>query len=293
MFTTLSFGEVLWDVFPDYKKPGGSPANLAYHLHCLGNKSVLLSRVGDDKDGNELIDFLKSKGLSTDYIQIDKNLPTGRVTVQIDEHNEPSYTIHQPSAWDHITLENISTEFLKSLDAICFASLSQRNNISADSIRQILSATAEDCLKVFDLNLRPPFIDRASILKTIEQSDVIKMNEEEFRTIGEWTGSQNPAEYLLSNDPSKMIVLTLGEKGSAMYTADGYIENPAFPINNKGDFVGVGDAFLACFTHLVLKKEKPECLLELANRYAACVASKKGGMPDLPAEILELINSPA
>ncbi len=291
MFTTLSFGEVLWDVFPDYKKPGGSPANLAYHLHCLGNKSVLLSQIGDDTDGEDLVDFLKSKGQKTDHIQKDKNLPTGRVTVKIDEHNEPSYTIHQPSAWDNITTENVSPELIRSLDAICFASLSQRKQVSADSLNYLLSSASTDCLKVFDVNLRPPFIDRELILNLIKQSDVIKVNEDEFWKIGEWLQTQNAAEEILKNDPSKIIILTLGASGSAMYTSEGYYEQPAFPISGEGDFVGVGDAFLACFTHLVLNGEKHDRILKLSNRYAAYVASEKGGMPDIPSNILEKMRS--
>jgi fructokinase len=289
MFKTLSFGEVLWDVFPDYKKPGGSPANVAYHLHCLGNDSKLLSRVGDDADGNDLLQFLEQKGLPTELIQVDKEQPTGRVTVSIDEHNEPSFTIHQPSSWDYITLENLSDNLLKELDAICFASLSQRSSVSANTMQDILSNVSENCLKVFDLNLRPPFFDRETILQNIRASDVIKLNEEEYKTVGQWLGNKQTADEILSLDSNKTVLLTLGAKGSAMYTSEGYYEHPAFPIAGDGDFVGVGDAFLACFTHLKLKNSEPEKLIEISNRYAAFVASEQGGMPDVPDEILSLI----
>lgn len=291
MFKTLSFGEILWDVFPDYKKPGGSPANVAYHLHCLGNDSRLLSRVGDDADGNELLQFLKQKGLSTELIQIDKEQPTGRVTVSIDEQNEPSFTIHQPSSWDYISIENISSNILNELDAICFASLSQRSSKSAQTIHDILSNANENCLKVFDLNLRPPFFERETVLQNIRVSDVIKLNEDEYKTVGQWLGNEHTANEILSQDSNKTVLLTLGAKGSAMYTSEGYYEHPAFPISGDGDFVGVGDAFLACFTHLKLKNTVPEKLLEISNRYAAYVASQQGGMPDIPANIFEKIKS--
>ena len=289
MYKTLSFGEVLWDVFPDYKKPGGSPANVAYHLHCLGNDSHLLSRIGDDADGKELLQFLEQKGLSTGLIQIDKEQPTGRVTVSIDEENEPSFTIHQPSSWDYISLENLSDNLLKKLDAICFASLSQRSTVSAKTIQDILSKTGENCLKVFDLNLRPPFVDRETILQNIMESDVIKLNEDEYKSVGQWLGNEHTADEILSQDSDKTVLLTLGAKGSAMYTSEGYYEHPSFPISGDGDFVGVGDAFLACFTYLKLKNSKPEKLLETSNRYAAFVASQQGGMPDVPDEILSMI----
>lgn len=286
MYKTLSIGEVLWDIFPEYKKPGGSPANVAYHLHCLGTESLLLSRVGDDENGSELLNFLKNKGIETKHIQIDNVHPTGIVNVDFLE-GEPSYTIREPSAWDYISITDELRKEIDTLDAICFASLSQRNKVSGNTVQKILSAAADDCLKVFDLNLRPPFIDKDLILKAIDQSDIIKINEHEYKTLSGWYGSKQFAEDLVRKNPSKTILLTEGENGSSMYTADGYFHEKAHPISQNGDFVGVGDAFLACFTCLKLKETPSKSILSLSNQYAAFVASQKGGMPDIPGSVIK------
>lgn len=288
MPTIFSYGEILWDIFPDYKKPGGSPANLAYHLHVLKNRSYLISRVGEDDYGKELLGFVSEKGISTEYIQKDPDRPTGTVSVQFDG-DEPFYTIHEPAAWDYIEFNQKLEKKISDADALCFASLSQRNPASASSLNLLLDSVPGKCLTVFDLNLRPPFIDRKRIVNSIERSKVIKFNMDELNQVSGWFKTDQLPEYLLRKDPEKVILLTLGSEGSAMYTRDGYFEQKAFPITDDGDFVGVGDAFLACITHLLLKKEKPEQVLHKANQYAAAVASSRGGMPDIPEEVLEQI----
>lgn len=285
MFTTLSFGEVLWDIFPDYKKPGGSPANLAYHLHCLGNQSLLISRVGDDHLGRELLIFLKSKGFDLSFIQTDQELPTGEVTVTIKD-NEPSYTIHQPSAWDSIELSDLLAKELINLNAVCYASLSQRDDRSAATLLNILEGIPESCLKVFDLNLRPPFINKEAIIKHIHKADIVKLNEDEYAEVSDWFDTDLLAEKLLSSDPEKTVLLTKGAAGSMMYTKLGTFTEKAHEISANGDFVGVGDAFLACFTHLRLLNTPEDVILYLANKYAAFVASSKGGMPDIPDDLV-------
>lgn len=289
MHTILSFGEILWDLFPDYKKPGGSPANLAYHLHCLENRSYILSKVGKDKNGENLISFLREKGLPVSHIQHDEQYDTGIVTVTF-HNNEPSYTIHQPSAWDYIELSEPLRKLLPRLNAICYASLSQRNKESAKTAETLLTSVSNNCLKVFDLNLRPPFVDKELIIKRIFQSDIVKLNEHEYKTVSEWMGKDNLAEYLITQDQHKTVLITLGANGSAMYTRHGYVKENASKITGNGDFVGVGDAFLACFIHLKLLGTADDIILNRANQYAAYVASCQGGMPEIPAAIKSMVH---
>lgn len=289
MYKTLSIGEILWDLFPNYKKPGGSPANLAYHLHLFGNHSHLLSKIGIDEHGEELLRFLLEKGVSNKYIQKDPHLPTGTVSVLVDEENEPSYTIHQPAAWDQIELTTELIQLTKSLDAFCFASLSQRNEGSKRTVEALIKKLPANCLKVYDLNIRPPFVDKETILKNIQESDIIKLNRDEYTIVGNWLNVEDTAKKILEMDYNKTVLLTLGSEGSELINKKGRFYQKAYPIQGNGDFVGVGDAFLACVTHLMLKRIEPNQLLETSNRYAAFVASQQGSMPDIPQHILDMI----
>lgn len=290
MSNILSFGEILWDIFPGYKKPGGSPANLAYHLHVLGNQSSLISKVGNDANGNELLTFISQKGLDTKFIQKDSQMSTGTVGVEFIK-GEPAYTIHQPAAWDFIEMTEQLGSAVKHADAICYASLSQRQDESRKTLRKILSRNKPGCLKVFDLNLRPPFIDQTSILESIEWADVIKFNEEELATVSSWFNTNNLPVHILEKKADKIILVTLGVKGSKMITSTDHYRQEAFPVSGDGDFVGVGDAFLACVTHQLLKKQDLNLILSVANRYASFVASRQGGMPEIPDHIINFVNS--
>lgn len=290
MANVLSFGEILWDLFSDYKKPGGSPANLAYHLHVLGNNANLISAVGDDDNGHELLEFIKNKGLPTDHIQISKRQPTGTVDVVFND-GEPSYTINEPAAWDDIEASKNVIELTKTADAICFASLSQRSEVSEKTLHKILDAANADTLKVFDLNLREPFISRESIINKINIADVIKFNEDELDQVSSWYNTDDLPDYLIKNNPNVCLLITLGADGSSLINSSGVYNQNAFPISGDGDFVGVGDAFLACATHLMLRQRSPKEVLLKANRYAAFIASQKGGMPDVSEDIIKTVNS--
>lgn len=289
MSTILSAGEILWDLFPEYKKPGGSPANLAYHLSVLGNTSLLASRIGMDPEGDSLIQFLEKKDLSTRYIQRDKHLPTGRVTVSLIK-DDPSYIIHEPAAWDAIKPTKKLLQLLPSLDAFCFASLSQRSKTTANTIEQILGLLPDNCMSVFDVNLRAPYTDKSLIRTRIISADVIKVNEQEFEILSGWFGTENFGRHVIKTFPDKIVVVTLGASGSAVYTREGYYKHEAYPVSDAGDFVGVGDAFLACFIHLLLKKYSPGDIIGNANKYASFVASQKGSMPSIPPDLIESIH---
>src|SRR5687768_1721015 len=102
----VCFGEILWDLLPSGEQPGGAPMNVAYHLHKLGLPPALISRIGVDTRGEQLVGLLQQWGLTTQYIQKDRGAPTGIVYAHPNEQHEVSYEIVQPVAWDFIECSN-------------------------------------------------------------------------------------------------------------------------------------------------------------------------------------------
>lgn len=51
----VGIGEVLWDVLPDGRKAGGAPSNFAYHVSQFGLPGRVVSAVGQDSLGKELL----------------------------------------------------------------------------------------------------------------------------------------------------------------------------------------------------------------------------------------------
>lgn len=287
MNTIIGLGEVLWDEFDNYKRPGGAPANVAYHANILGSNGIIASSVGDDHSGSELIKFFQRKKIPVDHIQRNKEKSTGKVSVTM-HGSEASYVIHEDTAWDHLKFSEEWKTLAKKADAVCFGSLAQRNEISRNTILTFLDHCSSDCIRVFDVNLRPPFFSGEVIIESLKRTDVIKLNEHEFRQLPEITGSTKSTKELLLDDYGiSVICLTKGAKGCEIITPDShFIEGPFEIDTSLGDSVGVGDSFTATLIHNKLKGRKWQEALHLANKYAANMAALKGAMPDVPTKII-------
>lgn len=287
--TILHFGEMLWDQFPNYKRPGGSPFNVSMHLHYLKHRSLLISAVGRDEAGSELLDIIVQKDGSKEYIQR-TDYPTGLVTVHVDEDNEPTYTIHSRVAWDFIQPPDDLSNLADSADAFTFATLAQRSSTNRITLQKIMSELPESCQVFLDVNLRPPYVKKPVLNYSLEKANYVKMNRDEWEQIGGMLGIKKEPELLSHFNLSGMII-TLGAKGSIYFDEDGshYVESAINVPEGIGDFVGVGDAFWACFIHHTLKQSPWHETLKMANRYAGWVAQQKGGIPDPEDEILEEI----
>lgn len=284
----LHFGEILWDQFPDYKRAGGSPFNVSIHLHYLKHHSYLISAVGNDNDGDDLLSLIEQSGASNQFVfRIDR--PTGKVTVHIDEHNEPSYTINENVAWDFIPADDDLLEFAGSANAFSFATLSQRSAKNRESLSAILEALPKSCIRFVDLNLRPPFVSDHIISFSLHHSDFVKFNETEWKQISHSFQMSAPQHFLETFNLTG-IIITKGGEGCSFFHRNGtIIHEPAALINesSNGDFVGVGDAFWACFIHHTLQKGDWKIALQKSNRYACWVAEQKGGIPDPDESVLK------
>ncbi|MFP4229022.1 MAG: carbohydrate kinase family protein [Salinivenus sp.] len=296
----LCIGEILWDALPDGLFLGGAPFNVAYHLHALGTEVAVASRVGDDLLGEEALRRLRAYGLATDLIQIDDSRPTGFVRVELDASGEPAYEIVAPAAWDAITLTDALRRRAHRAPALVYGSLAQRAVPSRQTIQELIQA---DALSVFDINLRPPYVDRAVVDRSLRAADVVKCNAEEFERLNTW--------FDLSDEPTALaglaaafgceaVCVTRGAAGAWLWREGEQCAHPGYDVT-VADTVGAGDAFLAGLLTGLLAGEESEHLLDRANRLGAYVASRDGALPaysvgsrsdvaDLP---LPLRNDPA
>lgn len=287
----FSFGEILWDQFPTYRIAGGSPFNVAAHLHYMGLNSKFISAVGQDEAGKDLLNLLDQIGLSAKYV-CENELPSGLVTIRLSD-GEPSYTIEEDVAWDFIGIRDELLLDLSTADAFMFASLAQRSEINVQTLNKLMDHLPAQATVIFDCNLRPPFIDDEKLKLSIEWSDIVKCNEGEWEFIQELFDLE--ASELVEEAELEALLITKGEKGATVLTREGIEHHqPAAVIpysDQKGDFVGVGDAFLASVTALYLQNVAWPEILERAAHYAAWVASQQGGTPRPPEELIKAIKS--
>lgn len=269
----VCWGELLWDRFPDGRRLGGAPANVAYHAAALGDRAALVSRVGRDPLGDEAIAELAKHRVDTRCVQRD-DLPTGIVDVAVID-GEPHFSISAPAAWDRIVVDAAVERLLSQADAFCYGTLSQRAAPSGRAaLRRALSCLPKRCLKVCDVNLRPPFDDEEIARTAVAFADVIKLNVREAEQIG------------IENVAGKIVAITRGRGGSAIRDDTETHAAAGIPIDEAaGDRVGAGDAFTAALIHGLVRGARIDLANDRANRYAAFVASQAGAMPAIPPRV--------
>lgn len=287
----ICFGEVLWDLLPSGKIAGGAPMNVAYQTNNLGMQSRMISRVGADDLGRELLAFLHSKGVSTDLVQTDELYPTGIVNVLLDEKGIPSYEIVQPAAWDHIELTEEMLKTVSGAHAMVFGSLSCR---SEQSQKTLLALIEQAPLRVFDVNLREPFYTQELLEKLLKKANIVKVNDVELDILAHWYGMEGTEseqmEALQKKYGFDRIIVTKGAQGAACLSKEGYTSVPGVSVKVQ-DTIGSGDAFLSGFLSRYFSGDSDQECLRFANALGALTATKAGGTPTIEqGEIQALLN---
>ena len=262
-------GEALWDVLPEGKKLGGAPANFAYHISQFGLNSRVVSAVGDDKLGTEILENFREKKLFGIVETVP--YPTGTVQVELDAEGVPA----------------------RHTRAVCFGSLAQRSVVSRETINRFLEAMPEgdEILKIFDINLRQGFYTKEILCHSFSKCNILKINDEELVTVSRMFGYpgidlQDKCWILLAKYNLKMLILTCGVNGSYVFTPGSvsFVETPKVVV---ADTVGAGDSFTATFVASILKGKSVREAHELAVKVSAYVCTQNGAMPVLPDVYLD------
>lgn len=285
----VGIGEALWDILPEGKKIGGAPANFAYHASQFGLQSRVVSAVGNDKLGNEIIENFQSKKVHSLIEKV--NYATGTVQVELDSEGVPCYDIKENVAWDNIPFTDSLLELAQQTCAVCFGSLAQRNVVSRETINAFLQAmpNGNGQYKVFDINLRQSFYTKEILCQSMQQCNILKINDEELVTISRMFGYpgidlQDKCWILIAKYNLEMLILTCGVNGSYVFTPGNvsFVETPKVEV---ADTVGAGDSFTAAFIAAILKGKSVVEAHQLAVSVSAYVCTQHGAMPQLPQHL--------
>lgn len=276
----VCFGEVLWDNFPTGPVPGGAPMNVAVRLQSLGMSARMVSKVGNDAPGRRLINFIRAGGVDVSLIQEDLQVPTGEVMVKLNAMGVAAYDIVYPSAWDRIGVTEQAVKAVGESDVLIFGSLVCRDRQSASTLIELLQHAR---FRVFDVNLRKPFVDFSMIRRLMDQADFIKMNDEELEEVMAMTdrrqGSlQEKMKALSELTGTQFICVTKGGDGAELFDGNNFFTHPGFKVE-VADTVGSGDSFLAALLFQWLNQAPFEKALEFACATGALVATHKGANP--------------
>ncbi|MDR2594828.1 MAG: carbohydrate kinase [Fibromonadaceae bacterium] len=276
----VGIGEMLWDIFPERKVPGGAPANFAYHASQFGFESYVVSAVGRDLLGEEILKIFAEKelGLLVETV----NYPTGTVKVELNDKGIPKYEICENVAWDNIPFTERTKELAQNSSAVCFGTLAQRNETSRKTIRSFLELVPKNALKIFDINLRQNFYSKKIIHESLMISNILKINEEEVIEVArlfelEKKNEQEICLHLLKEYNLNIVIETKGSIGSYVFTNDetSYLDTPKV---NAIDTVGAGDSFAGSFAGALLKGKSIREAHKLAVDVSSYICTKRGAM---------------
>lgn len=277
----VCFGEVLWDVYPDGKRLGGAPFNVAAHLFIQGTTASIITRIGTDELGDEIHQEIKNQKITDDLVQLDESLLTGTVQVTLDNKGIPSYEISEPSAWDRIEPTTNNIEAVKRSNGLVFGSLALRSETNLKTLKELAHHAP---LNICDLNIRQKYYSKELIVMVLEMADILKINDDEAELLTEFFGYQEDLyEYLTREYNLEVIIQTKGKDGAEAY-------HKGITYNAEGeevtviDTVGAGDAFLASFIHNYINGKDINVCLSAGCHAGGYVASRRGAIPTLDSE---------
>lgn len=282
-------GELLWDILPHGKQLGGAPCNFSFHASQAGCESFIVSAVGKDDQGEELLEAVSSLGLNSDYIRSNSH-KTGYVTVKVNRWGHPDFTIHENVAWDFIEWNQNLTELAKRTDAVCYGSLAQRNSMSRMTILNFLDAVPDNCLKIFDINLRQNFYTPEIIRKSLELADILKLNEQELPVVSSAFSLDGSIEDQLKEMRGKfglkLIAYTMGNAGSILLSGEesSFVESKKVKVV---DTVGAGDSFTGILVTGILNDIPLRDIHRKATEIAAFVCTRPGATPLIDKSLLQ------
>lgn len=290
MKNIVCFGEVLWDMLPTGKKLGGAPLNVAIRAQSLGNQTRVISAIGNDENGEAILEAMKDFQANPDHIQVSTQFETSVVLVHLNEKGTASYEIKMPCAWDDIALCEKDRDAVKNADAFIYGSLIARASKSSETLCQLLK---ESTYNVFDVNLRPPHYSMKKLEKLMQHAHFIKFNDDELFEICKNLGHpdqelESCVKLIAAKTNTSQICVTRGEKGAALYCNNTFVYNKGYKIV-VADTVGAGDSFLATITTKLLNGATPQEAINYASAVGAIVASKSGANPTITEEEIEAI----
>src|ERR1700692_1653375 len=293
-FRIVGIGEVLWDLLLTGPQLGGAPANFAYHAHALGAEAHVITRVGGDDLGREILRRFRDMGLQhggvQSDVQVDERAPTGTASVTLSGEGLAHFAVQENVAWDFLDATPEALTLVSEAHGVCFGSLAQRSESSRNAIQQLMESSPDDALRVFDVNLRRPFYTRDVIERSLQLANVLKLNDDELPSLTAMfnlTGStEKQIECLTQIFSLQVVALTRGPNGSLLYqtSARRWSDCPSRPVTIV-DTVGAGDSFTAALVLGLLCEMDLDEINSIANEVARYVCSQPGATPPLPSEL--------
>lgn len=296
--TIAVFGESLVDDFITEQVVGGAPFNVARNLAAFGVATLMVTRIGEDKNGTLVRREFERFGMTEAGLQIDALEATGRVVVERNDagHRDAGhrFIILPDQAYDYVVAAPALAALAASKPSVLyFGTMAQRHETSRATVRAMLDASKAQ--RYLDLNVRDGQVTERCAFESLHLADIVKVNEEELKDLFKWYTHTQPGtksvdsremvdacQALMRTFNLQTLIVTLGERGAIVFEADGTVtinqqcHAPAHIV----DTVGAGDAFSAVFLYGQAQGWPLPSTLARANAFAGAICGVAGAVPN-------------
>lgn len=280
-----AIGEILFDVYPEYKKLGGAPFNFIHHIIKLTGNGSFISRVGNDDLGNKILNILKKKKISNEFVQIDNEHKTGVAKPSLGNDKVPDWNIELNRAYDFIELNDKMENLLnQKTDCLYFGTLAQRSEKSKNSIQSFFNYNDK---KYFcDLNIRQKFYNKEIIESSLKTANVLKLNLDELKLLNDLLFNKGfdqkyTVKKLIDIYNLDLLCVTKGSDGASL-SKENETNNHQINLdkNEIVDTVGAGDAYASFLCIGFLEHWELKKINKFASEFAAEIVKINGALPD-------------
>ncbi|MFI3313236.1 MAG: carbohydrate kinase [Eubacteriales bacterium] len=307
MLDAIAIGELLIDFTVDRLQddgypvmaahPGGSVANFLAPLAKFGKKTALVSKVGNDALGRQLVETIKAGNIDATNVNVTDDAFTTLAFVTRDANGEREFSFaRKPGADTLLSLEDINMDLLSQTKVLHFGTVCMTQEPARSTHYKVVeTAKAAGAMITFDPNLREPlWADledcKAQMEWGFRRADVVKISDNEVEFLFDTTPEEG-AKILREKFGVKLVFVTLGRDGCHFANQHATGTVPGHTDITPVDTTGAGDIFGGTATWGILETgKKPEDLTfdqlkAIADR--ACVTASLstenlGGISGVP-----------
>jgi len=260
-----------------YESCGGKGANQAVAVSKLGMKTEMIGMVGKDSQGEKLIQNLNKYGIISDNV-IKSDELTGRAIITVDKKGDNNIIVI-PGSNFKITKEHIQAkqDVIASSDVVIL-----QNEIPSETVEFSL-LKAKELGKITIFNPAPA---RKLSGEVFKNTDYLILNETEMEEIFEIKFNDEEYTEKISIKKKeygiKNIILTLGDKGSILFSEDNNIKKYDVYKVKAVDTTAAGDSFIGAFTMKICESGNSDEAIKYATAVSAIVVTRQGAQDSIP-----------
>lgn len=259
-----SIGDICIDTYQDKKVLGGTSYNSAVVARKYGADVSLISAIGDDENGQLYQKALQAQDVNASHLQIIPSI-TSTVEITLDEDNSPifgEWNLGTLASWQ---LSQNDLEFIKTHDiakAVCLRPIEK-------NFEAFCTTAMPKTLKVGDFNGYSQYssFSPEEIAQYVDGLDII------VKSINTDHKDAIKSFQTLAQEKNKIVLLTLGSKGSMCFANNQTYTHPALELEIINT-TGFGDAYIAVFLITYFQNKNIQQSMVLATNAIANIIQR-------------------